>query len=104
MMLLPPEHSNKETQQTQKGKGLLMGLNNSSTSHGILTIFLPQNNFSEQITKKWCAHWITSCHKNSFLNNTYLYLLDILGQNLSHVLPKSTELLVLYFIFWSDSS
>lgn len=102
-MLLSAKHSNKETQQRQNGKGLLMGLNNSSTFHLILTIFLPQNNFSEQVTK-WHVHWIMSCHKNNFLNSTYLYLLDILGQNLSHILPKSTELLVFYLIFWSDSS
>lgn len=79
----------KETQQTQKGSRS-RGLTTAGLFSEFWPFFFPQNNFSEQITKKWCVHWILPCHKNNFLNSTYLYLLDILRQNLSHVLPKST--------------
>lgn len=95
--------SKKETQQTRKGIRS-RGLTTAVTFHGILTISLPQNNFSKWVTNKWCVHWILSHRKNNFSNSTYLYLLNILGQNLSHILPKSTQLLLFYFIFWSDSS
>lgn len=83
----------------------IKGLNGRGHRQVILAILPPQNSFQNQLTKS-AGVFSTSGphHRNNVSASTYLHLLDVLGQNLSHIFPESTELLLFDFILWSDSS
>lgn len=64
--------------------------------------YLLKKNFSDPPNTELYQKLIVAPQYNCNQDRTYLNLLNILGQNLSHILSKSAQLLLCHFILWSN--